>query len=83
MHAEAIASVEGAHLAVACSRTPETARRLAEEYGAAWCTDFRQAVGRPDVDAVTVCTPSGLHAGPALVSAIYEAARTGHQVRMG
>jgi UDP-N-acetyl-2-amino-2-deoxyglucuronate dehydrogenase len=67
-HAEAIASVEGAHLAVACSRTPETARRLAEEYGAAWCTDVRQAVARPDVDAVSVCTPSGLHAGPTLAA---------------
>jgi predicted dehydrogenase len=56
---------------------------LAKEYSAAWCTDFRQAVARPDLDAVSVCTPSGLHAGPALVSAIYEAARTGRQVRVG
>ena len=67
-HAEAIAATEGAHLAVACSRTAESARGLAEQYGVDWCTDLRQAVARPDVDAVAVCTPSGFHAEPALAA---------------
>jgi UDP-N-acetyl-2-amino-2-deoxyglucuronate dehydrogenase len=67
-HAEAIASIEGAHLAVACSRTPEKARQLAEQHGAAWCTDFREAVVHPEVEAVSICTPSGLHAEPALAA---------------
>jgi len=34
-HAQAIASIEGAHLAVVCSRTPEKAREVAGQYGAA------------------------------------------------
>jgi UDP-N-acetyl-2-amino-2-deoxyglucuronate dehydrogenase len=67
-HAEAIASIEGAHLAVACSRTSEKARQLAGQYGAAWCTDFREAVVHPEVEAVSVCTPSGLHAEPTLAA---------------
>jgi predicted dehydrogenase len=67
-HAEAIASVEGAHLAMTCSRTSVKARQLAEQCGAAWCTDFREAAACPDVDAVSICTPSGLHAEPALAA---------------
>lgn len=51
-----------------CSRTPEKARKLAEQYGAAWCTDFREAIAHPDVVAVCVCTPSGFHAEPALAA---------------
>jgi predicted dehydrogenase len=41
---------------------------LAEQYGAAWCTDFREAVVHPEVEAVIICTPSGLHAEPALAA---------------
>jgi UDP-N-acetyl-2-amino-2-deoxyglucuronate dehydrogenase len=67
-HAEAIASVEGAHLAMTCSRTPEKACELAEQYGAVWCTDLREAVAHPGVDAVSICTPSGFHAEPALAA---------------
>jgi len=67
-HAQAISSIKGAHVAVACSRTLEKASELAEQYGAACCTDFREAVAHPEVEAVSVCTPSGLHAEPSLAA---------------
>jgi UDP-N-acetyl-2-amino-2-deoxyglucuronate dehydrogenase len=67
-HVQAIDSIEKAHLAVLCSRPPDRARELAEQYGAAWCSDFQEAIAHPDVDAVSVCTPSGFHAPPALAA---------------
>jgi predicted dehydrogenase len=36
---------------------------LMEQFpGAAWSTDWRRAVERPDVDAIVVCTPPHIHA---------------------
>jgi len=41
------------------------AERLAKVYGAAAYTDYTQFLAHPDLDIVTIATPSGAHLGPA------------------
>src|SRR5579859_705890 len=49
-------------LAVLCGRNAAAVERAAESYGfAAWATDWREIVARPDVDLVDICTPPGTH----------------------
>jgi UDP-N-acetylglucosamine 3-dehydrogenase len=48
------------------SRTPQRAQSLAERLGAVACASIAEAVARPDVDAVMVCTPTFLHREHAL-----------------
>ena len=62
VHAQALAAIPEAEVNVVCSRSQENAADLAQTAGAAWVTDYRQAVERDDVDAVCVCTASGTHA---------------------
>jgi predicted dehydrogenase len=45
-----------AKLTVCCDALPDRAERLAHAYGAASCSDWRQAVSRGDVDLVVVAT---------------------------
>ncbi|GAB4565493.1 MAG: Gfo/Idh/MocA family oxidoreductase [Anaerolineae bacterium] len=69
IQARAIAEIPEARLSVVCATREETAKALAEPYGAAWTTDLQAAVGRPDVQLVSVCTPSGRHLEPTLAAA--------------
>ncbi len=62
VHARAISETPRARVAVVCGRNERTARDLAEACGADWTTDLAGALARPDVHAVSVCTPSGTHA---------------------
>ncbi len=68
-HAKAIADSRGARL-VACYDTfPTSADRLAKETGCRSYHDLRKMLADPDVDVVTICTPSGVHMEPALAAA--------------
>jgi len=67
-HAAAIAAVEGARLVAVSDVSEERARQLAERYGTRYFTDYHQMVEKADLDAVTVCTPSGMHAEPAIAA---------------
>ena len=67
--AEAIAHVPQARVSVVCNRSEGPGRTLAEQHNAEWETDYTQAVTRPDVDAVAVCTPSGAHMEIAVAAA--------------
>jgi UDP-N-acetyl-2-amino-2-deoxyglucuronate dehydrogenase len=62
MHAQALAAIPQAKVTVVASRSEQRARELAQQAGAAWVTDYRQAVARDEVDVVCICTPSGTHA---------------------
>jgi predicted dehydrogenase len=61
-HARAIADLPNAKLVAVVDPTPESARKLAKEFGAEHHTDVSELLARPDVDVVCVCVPSGLHA---------------------
>jgi predicted dehydrogenase len=62
LHAETIAHLPGAELAAVVDVHPERARSLAGRYGAVGLTSLEEALGRSDVEAVAICTPSGHHA---------------------
>ncbi|WP_088188854.1 Gfo/Idh/MocA family oxidoreductase [Desulfosporosinus sp. FKA] len=61
-HAESIAALPEAELVAVCDIVPEHAQNFADKYGAEPYTDYQEMLKRPDIDVVTIATPSGLHA---------------------
>ena len=61
-HAESIAALPEAELVAVCDILPEQAQAFAAKYGAEPYTDYIEMLKRPDIDVVTIATPSGLHA---------------------
>ena len=74
-HAAAIAEASGARLSAVCRADASRAAEAAQEFGVPCETGLEALLDRPDVDAVCVCTPSGLHA-----QQVQEAARAGKHV---
>jgi len=62
MHAEAIAMLPAARLVAVTDVVPESARAFAEAHGCASEPDLSALLARADIDVVSVCVPSGLHA---------------------
>lgn len=69
VHAEAIAHIPDARLVGICDNAEQRGHALAKIYGVDWIPDYKQAINRPDVDVVSVCTPSGAHAEIAVAAA--------------
>lgn len=69
VHAQAIAAIPGARLAVVGSRNRGAGRALAEAHGAIWIDDYLAAATHADVDVVCICTPTGTHAELAVAAA--------------
>jgi predicted dehydrogenase len=69
VHVQAIAHVDDARVTVICDEVEPSGRALAQACGAEWTPSYEQAVTRPDVDVVSVCTPSGTHAEIAVAAA--------------
>ena len=69
-HAKALADLpDVAELVAVVDRDPAKARELAARYGVSVATDDLDAVlRRADIDAVTICTPSGVHADGAVAA---------------
>ena len=68
-HSRAINDVRGAKL-VACFDTfPAAADRLAQSTGCRAYHDLKQMLADPEVDVVTIGTPSGAHMEPAIAAA--------------
>jgi UDP-N-acetyl-2-amino-2-deoxyglucuronate dehydrogenase len=65
-HLEAIAAIDGARLGGVVSASAARARSVGEQWGVPWTTDLDELLDRPDIDAVSIMTPSGLHASQAL-----------------
>jgi predicted dehydrogenase len=60
---------ENPELAVLCGRTPDATEAAAQKLGwAEWATDWREVVGRDDVDVVDICTPGDSHRDIALAA---------------
>jgi len=74
-HARAIAAVDEAELVAVCDIIPDRAKKLAGEYGAKTYTDYRHLLADGNVQAVSICTPSGMHADMAI-----DAARAGKHI---
>lgn len=63
-HAEAIRAMEGGTLHSVCSRRPESAA----EYGVKSVSDLTAFLADPELEIVTIATPSGAHYEPALAA---------------
>ena len=61
-HARAVAALSNAHLVAVTDVDQGKAKALADEHGAAWDAGLGALLARPDIDVVSVCVPSGLHA---------------------
>ena len=61
-HAMAIANTENATLVAVCDMNRERAAAFAAEHGVSKVyTDYHEALADPEIDAVSICTPSGTH----------------------
>ena len=67
-HARAISGLDGAELVAVADVVPELAEKLAAEYGCSWHTSLEDMLSGAEVDAVCVCTPSGMHADHAIAA---------------
>lgn len=67
-HLEAISALPDMSLSAVVSGSEDRARIVGEKWGVPWYTDLDRLLGRDDVDAVTVATPSGLHPVQALAA---------------
>jgi predicted dehydrogenase len=67
-HLEAISTIPGIALSAVASASEDRARAVGERWGVPWHTRLDDLLGREDVDAVTICTPSGLHPTHALAA---------------
>ena len=65
-HITAITSVENAELAAVMDANPIVAQNWGEKYGVAYFTDIDTLLKQDNVDAISICTPSGLHAEQAI-----------------
>jgi len=68
-HATAIERTPGARLVAVCRSDPARAEESATQFGVACLTDYAALLARADVDAVCICTPSGLHAEQTIAAA--------------
>lgn len=77
-HAQSLIDLQPSHnvrLVAVCDVIESRAQHFARTYGAEPYTDYRALLAREDIDAVSICVPSGLH------SAIgQDAARAGKHV---
>lgn len=74
-HAKAIAAMRGSKLVGCFSRSEEKGEEFAKQYGCQPYSDLAQMLANPEIDIVTICTPSGAHLEPGV-----QAARAGKHV---
>ncbi len=75
-HARAVKNIPGAELVAVADILPEMAEKIKDEFGAQHAyTDYHELLARDDVDIVSICVPSGLHAAVGI-----DAARAGKHV---
>jgi predicted dehydrogenase len=68
-HAKAVAGIRGAKVVACQDAFPGAADKLAAELGCTAYHDLDAMLADPEVDVVTICTPSGLHMEPAVAAA--------------
>lgn len=68
-HARAIADSPDASLVGCFSRDVEKTQAFAKQHSCRTYTSVEQMVADPEIDAITICSPSGAHLEPALAAA--------------
>ena len=69
MHAERAIAVDGARLVAVVDEIKERAEAFADKYGVPAYTSVQAMLDNPDVDVVTIGTPSGLHGDVTIAAA--------------
>ncbi len=59
IQAQALSQIPQAQLVAVYNHTPEKARALGDRWQVPWTTDYDDLLDRPEVEAVSICTPSG------------------------
>jgi len=75
IHAQAISNISDAELVAICGRSAAKTQELAAKLKCDSYSDYQEMLKRPDIDVVSICTPSGNHADLGV-----EAARAGKHV---
>ena len=66
-HLDGIRNIDGVECVSVVGRKLGPTEAVAEIYGISHvCTDLEEALERPDVDAVILCTPTQMHAAQAI-----------------
>ena len=61
-HFEAIAQQPNAKCIACCDIIEERARAASEKYNISnWTTNYEEMLQNPEIDLISICTPSGLH----------------------
>lgn len=68
-HAKAIGDIKGADVVACYDSFPESGLRFAQQNACTFYVSLADMLADPDVDIVTVCTPSGAHMEPAVAAA--------------
>lgn len=68
-HAKAIADAKGGHLVGCADRLPEYAAKFAEANGCRAYGSLEEMLADPEIQAISICTPSGAHLDPAVAGA--------------
>lgn len=65
-HGKAIEAMDGAVIHSCMSRSVDKVKAFSTKFSCSGYTDLREMLKDPDLDIVTVCTPSGYHLEPSL-----------------
>ena len=68
-HFGAIREVDGVALVAVCDTIEQRARDAGDENGVPWFTSYPKMLADVECDAVTICTPSGLHPSHGILAA--------------
>lgn len=68
-HGRALGMSEGAELVAVCDIEEEKAKKFSEEFGGEVYTDYKKMLSEANLDIVSICTPSGMHADMACAAA--------------
>lgn len=68
-HAQVLTRVGAAELKAVYSRSDAKGRELADQFGCSFFGDFNEMLQKGGIDAVAICTPSGMHADFAVQAA--------------
>jgi UDP-N-acetyl-2-amino-2-deoxyglucuronate dehydrogenase len=68
-HAKALADTKGAELVGCVSRSSDGTAKFAQKHGCRAFQSLAEMLGDPEIDAISICSPSGAHLDPALAAA--------------
>ena len=68
-HARALNDIHNAQLRGFCDNAPDKAKELAKKYSCRFYDDYHRIINDPDIDIVTIATPSGTHMEIAIAAA--------------